>query len=96
MSLIKEINLGSDQKNLMLLGLITSTTRHPKLMNLSVSKKGYITLTINCVYLDTTQGEEDKEGDVDPNQYDQTETYFIKLTGEKTYDMKIEHFDDMI
>jgi len=29
-------------------------------------------------------------------QYEQTETYFIKLNGSRTFDLKIEHFDDMI
>jgi hypothetical protein len=29
-------------------------------------------------------------------QYEKTETLFIKLSGAKQYDMKIEHFDDMI
>lgn len=34
---------------------------------------------------------------MDPNdQYDQTETIFIKLSGEFAYDFKIEHFDDML
>lgn len=37
---------------------------------------------------DTPQTEED--------QHTQIETYFIKLTGERQYDLKIEHFDDMI
>lgn len=34
--------------------------------------------------------------DPDADQYDQTETYFIKLTGKNAHDMKIEHFDDML
>lgn len=41
--------------------------------------------------------EEDDTGA--PNQseqYEQTETYFIKLNGSRTFDLKIEHFDDMI
>lgn len=35
--------------------------------------------------------------DLDPNeQYDQTETIFIKLSPDFAYDLKIEHFDDML
>lgn len=32
----------------------------------------------------------------DGEQYDKTETLFIKLSGARQYDLKIEHFDDMI
>ena len=33
----------------------------------------------------------------DPNeQYEQTETYFVKLSGQNAVDLKIEHFDDML
>jgi len=40
---------------------------------------------------------EDSTGSDDPTeQYDQTETYFIKLSGDSAYDMKIEHFDDLL
>jgi len=35
--------------------------------------------------------------DLDPSdQYNKTETIFIKLPGGVDYDLKIEHFDDML
>lgn len=34
--------------------------------------------------------------DGDEQQYDETETYFVKPNGDQAYDMKIEHFDDML
>jgi len=43
-----------------------------------------------------SQGDEEESKAVDLAQYEQTETYFIKLQGGKQYDMKIEHFDDLI
>jgi len=43
-----------------------------------------------------SQGDEEESKAVDLTQYEQTETYFIKQQGGKQYDMKIEHFDDLI
>ena len=50
---------------------------------------------LNLVFIDS-QGDEEESKAVDLTQYEQTETYFIKIQGGKQYDMKIEHFDDLI
>ena len=36
------------------------------------------------------------DSSLNQDEYDQTETFFVKGAGQKAYDLKIEHFDDMI
>ena len=42
----------------------------------------------------TTDGTHTPEEDLE--QYDQTETIYVKVQNQKAFDLKIEHFDDMI
>lgn len=49
------------------------------------------------VLLETTNDDSMSGSDYDPNeQYEKTETIFIKPSGKIAYDYKIEHFDDML
>ena len=57
-------------------------------------------IDLSCTIGNNSQNYSDEENfqasEGDDDQYDKQETYFIKLTGAKQYDMKLEHFDDMI
>ena len=57
-----------------------------------VVSKYYFGIIIIYLYIIDTSG--DASGPDD--QYDQTETFFIKFSGANTKDLKIEHFDDML
>jgi len=45
---------------------------------------------------ESAERDDDDDQGLDDSQHTQIETHYIRLSGEKAYDLKIEHFDDMI